>query len=155
MITSFFGSPRTSSGCRGSRFVRHRDAAGGAQGQRGRGAGGHHRASHFSFFARYSPAAFCSSPSRTGCLGGRATAACTEGGMMDAVSAVYVPAALMIFVTPSFRSSLRPLVRPVSARLQSLRSVHGIDLTAGAAGGQHILQCADKLPAAVSKAHNN
>ena len=59
-------------------------------------------ASHCSFPARYSPAAFCNSIRRTGCFAARATAACTEGGMVDAVRIVYVPAALMILVTPSF-----------------------------------------------------
>ncbi len=45
-------------------------------------------ASHLSFFARYSPAAICNSCNRTGCFAARATAACTEGGMVEAVRAV-------------------------------------------------------------------
>src|SRR3954449_7815851 len=57
-------------------------------------------ASHLSLRARYSPAAVWSSASRTGCCAARATAPVTEGGMVDAVSAVYVPAALMILATP-------------------------------------------------------
>src|SRR5262245_27227738 len=58
-------------------------------------------ASHFSFLARYSPAFACSSARWTGCLAAAATAAWTGGGMIEAVIAVYVPAALMILVTPS------------------------------------------------------
>ena len=44
--------------------------------------------SQWSCLAKYSPAALCSSAKRTGCLAAWATAACTEGGMMEAVSAV-------------------------------------------------------------------
>src|SRR5882762_5681117 len=54
--------------------------------------------SHFSFLARYSPAFFCNSARWTGCFAAAATAACTDGGIIEAVIAVYVPAALMILV---------------------------------------------------------
>src|SRR5436305_5941015 len=57
--------------------------------------------SHFNFVARYWLAAFCSASRRTGCFAASATAACTWGGMMLAVRKVYVPAALIILVTPS------------------------------------------------------
>src|SRR5262245_23923240 len=59
-------------------------------------------ASHFKSLAMYSPEAFCRSARRTGDWAARATAACADGGMIEAVNAVYVPAALMILVTPSF-----------------------------------------------------
>jgi hypothetical protein len=45
-------------------------------------------ASHLSFLAMYSPAAVCNSARRTGRPAARATAAWTEGGMIEAVRAV-------------------------------------------------------------------
>ena len=58
-------------------------------------------ASQCSFSARYSPAFRCSSSRRTGCRAAASTAARTGGGITAAVRNVYVPAALMILVTPS------------------------------------------------------
>src|SRR5580704_11451508 len=58
-------------------------------------------ASHLSRCAMYVPAALCSSRKRTLWLDATVIAACTSGGMRDAVRYVYVPAALMIFGTPS------------------------------------------------------
>jgi len=45
-------------------------------------------ASHLSFWAKYSPDAFCRSARRTGYFAARATAACTDGGIVEAVNAV-------------------------------------------------------------------
>src|SRR5579871_3076286 len=54
------------------------------------------------FSARYLPVASWSSIRFTGFCAASAAAACTSGGIVDAVKNVYVPAALMSVSTPSF-----------------------------------------------------
>jgi hypothetical protein len=87
-----------------------------------------------------------------GCFAVLATAACTDGGMTEAVNIVKVPAALMILVTPAPRRStcfLRPAAAPSAHPLRQPRdkckhrgydSTHTIVFCGVAMDGETVLQ---------------